>query len=897
MTTLRGRAHEQAVLTGLIEAARSGRSGVLVLLGEAGVGKTALLDETVKEAGTIRVDGVEAERELPFAALHQLCAPLFDHLEKLPEPQRDALRTTFGLRDGVAPEPFFVGLAVLSLLSEAATSKPLICVIDDAQWLDHASAQTLAFVARRLLAESVVMIFAVRTPAPETVHNLRSLPELRIEGLRDPDARELLASVVRWPLDERVREAILAEARGNPLALLELPGGRAGGFAVPDLRSRVEESFAHRVDDLPTASRLLLLLAAADPVGDSALLWRAAAEMGIGRAAADQIEVAGLLQIGVRVVFRHPLVRSAVYRSAPAADLRRVHAALAAATDPRADPDRRAWHHALATDGTDEEVAAELEASAGRAQARGGLAAAAAFLQRAAELTDDSVRRADRDLAAARATYLAGSLDEASALLNRAQAGPHDELRAARADLLRAQMAFASPSRSQEAPALLLQAARRFAPLDVTRSRDTYLEAFSGAVLVGRFAGSAGLAEVATAARSAPRPHAGPRAADLLLDGLALLFTDGFGAGAPPVRRALADLRRGDVAAEEAIHLIYVVSHAAHAVWDDEVWQALTHRHLRLARGAGALAGMSYLLYQRLALHLHQGELAQAAALVEEVQVVGAATGNVQPDVAALAVAGWRGREAEVARLTPAVTAAVTARHEGAVLTVVHLSNAVLLNGLGRFPEALAAAERATAYPLETGFANWALVELAEAAVRAGDREAAGRALERIAARAEPSGTDWGLGAEARARALITGSEDLYREAIDRLARCRGAFSLARAHLVYGEWLRREDRAADARVQLRTAHDMFVSFGADAFAARARRELSATGETVRGRTPKAATRLTPQEGQIARRARDGQTNAEIGAELFLSSRTVEWHLRKIFGKLGVANRRELRDAL
>jgi tetratricopeptide (TPR) repeat protein len=757
---LRGRDHERAQLTGLLEAARRGRSGTLVLLGEAGVGKTALLDEVAEAAGdlrVVRVAGVESEMELPFAALHQLCGQMLDSLERLPEPQRDALRVTFGLQAGAAPGPFLLGLAVLTLLAEVAAEQPLVCMIDDAQWLDRASAQALGFVARRLQAESVVMVFAVR----EAIPDLRSLPRLTVGPLRDADARRLLTSTVRWPLDDGVREAILAEAHGNPLALLELPLGRspvelAGGFGLPEvlpLAGRIEESFLRRIDELPAASRLLLLLAAADPVGDSALFWRAARGLGLDRAAVDPAEMAGLLRIGVRVVFRHTLVRSAVYRSASPADRRRVHLALAEATYRTADPDRRAWHRARATQGADESVAAELEASAGRAQARGGLAAAAAFLERAAELTADPARQADRELAAARAKYQAGSARAASRLLAQAEAGPPDELRSAGIGLLRGQMTFASGS-SADGPALLLETAGRLERLDAGLARDTYLDALAAALYVGRFAGTADPREVAAAARH--RPDTGPpRSADLLLDGLAVLFTDGYAAGVPLVRRALAAFRGDSLAAEDAIRWQYVVCHAAHDVWDDENWFELATRYVQIARTAGALAALPIALSQLVGMHLHTGQFEAARTVVEEIEAISEATGNALPAYGAAAVASWQGRDAAASSLIGTVLPGADARREGAGVSLIQYSRAVLNNGLGRHAQALAAAESATADPAETGFANWALPELVEAAVQVGDRERAVRAVERLAGTTAPSGTEWGLGLEARSRALV----------------------------------------------------------------------------------------------------------------------------------------------
>jgi hypothetical protein len=504
---------ERAALSQLTDAARAGRSGVLVLRGEPGAGKTALLEWAIESAAglrVVRVAGVESEMELAFAALQQLYAPMLDKLAGLPDPQRAALGVAFGLTTGAAPDRFLVGLAALSLLSEAAEQQPLLCVIDDAQWLDQASAQALAFVARRLLAEPVALVFATREPGEE----YRGLPQLPVGGLQEGDARELLSSVIGGPLDERIRDRILAETRGNPLALLELPQGVPEVPGVPHvaglpelagLPGRIEDSFRGRLEVLPAATRWLMLVAAAEPAGDPALVWRAAERLGIGAEAVAPAADAGLLAIGERVVFRHPLVRSAVYRAASPAERRAAHQALAGATDPQADPDRRAWHRAQATPGPDEDVAAELERSAGRAEARGGLAAAAAFLERAAALTLDPARRAERALGAAQATYQAGAFHETLGLLATAEAGPPDQLRRARADLLRGEIAFSS-SRGSDAPPLLLKAARQFEPLDSRLARETYLDALAAATFAGRLSLGGGMREVAEAARMAPPP-------------------------------------------------------------------------------------------------------------------------------------------------------------------------------------------------------------------------------------------------------------------------------------------------------------------------------------------------------------------------------------------------------
>ena len=903
---LRGRRRECAVLDGLVEGVRGGRSAALVLLGEAGVGKTALLRYATRSAPdlpVVRAVGVESEMELAFAALHQLCRPMLGQLERLPGPQRDALGVAFGLRMGPAPDRFLLGLAVLSLLSEVAGEQPLMCIVDDAQWLDRASAQALAFVARRLQAESVLMMFAMR----ELSTDFDGLPELAVDGLCDADARELLDSVVRWPLDDRVAARIVAETNGNPLALLELPRDLspqelAGGFGMPDalpLSGKIEQSFLRRAESLPEDTRLLLVLAAAEPTGDAALMWRAARMLGLRVAAADYAEATGLLEIGTRVRFRHPLVRSAVYQGASASDRKKVHAALAEVADPDVDPDRRAWHRAQAASGPDEDVAADLERSADRAQARGGLAAAAAFLERSADLTVDAARQAGRALAAARFKYQAGAPEAATGLLARAEAGAPDELLRARIGLLRGQMAFAT-SHSGEASALLLQTAGRLEQINPGLARETYLDALAAAIFAGRLAGTVGLPEIAAAARGAPAAPQPSRAPDLLLDGLAILITDGYAAGVPVVRRAVSAFRGGEAAIEDEFRWSFVACHSAHDLWDDEGWHALSVRYLQLARHAGALGLLPIAISQRVGMHLHAGEFAAAASLVEETEAITEATGNDLPRYSALALAGWQGRAAEANQLFQATMNAVAPRGEGMGLSLAQYTSAVLNNGLGRNAAALDAADRASAYPQELGFANWGLAELVEAAARSGDTVRAARAVEQLTRTTRHSGTPWGQGIEARSRALISdgdAAELLYREAIEQLGRCRGAVALARAHLIYGEWLRRENRRADARVQLRTAYEMFTSMQAEAFTDRARRELLATGETVRRSTEPTRDELTPQERQIAWRAREGRTNPEIGAELFLSPRTVEWHLRKVFTKLAITSRRELRTAL
>ena len=898
---LRGRATERARLEQLLTAVRAGQSAALVLRGEAGIGKTALLDyaaERVEGCRVLRAVGVESEMELPFAALHQLCAPLLDGLERLPPPQRDALETAFGLSSGPRPDRFLVGLAVLSLLSDAAETQPLICLVDDAQWLDRSSAQVLSFVARRLEAESVLLLFAERDE--DVLEELAGLPELRLQGLSDADARELLASANIGPLDERVRDRIIAEARGNPLALLELPRGLsppglAGGFALPDelpLPSRIEASFRKRVEQLPTETQRLLLVAAAEPIGDPTLLWRAADELGIPTEAAAPAEADGLVEIGARVTFRHPLLRSAIYRAASPEERRAAHQALAAATDSKVDPDRRAWHRAHAAFAPDEDVAAELELSAARAQARGGLAAAAAFLERAADLTPEPGRRAQRALAAANAKRLAGLPDTALTLLATAAAGPLDELDSAMLQRLRGQIAL-DLGRGGEAAPRLLEAANRLESLDAALARETHIEALWAASVAGRL--GTGVLDAAEAARAAPPAPEPPRATDLLVDGLAVRFTEGYAAGAPILKRALGTYRDEAGRDEQDLLWPWMTARVTVELFDDEAWLALATRHVQIARDTGALNVLPATLTSLAGMRSAEGNLDAAATLLDEADAIIAATGNTRSFVGRLMLAACRGDEFQASILIEALERDANARGDGATLSVGDYARALLHNGLGHYEMALAAAQQASAED-QLGISSWSLSELVEAAVRSGRPQVASDALERLSERTRAAGTEFALGIEARSRALMSEgapAESLYREAIERLDRTRMRVEVARAHLLYGEWLRRENRRVDAREQLRSAHEMFSSMGADGFAERTARELLATGEKARKRTADTRGDLTAQEAQIAQLARDGHSNPEIGAQLFISPRTVEYHLHKVFTKLAITSRIQL----
>jgi DNA-binding CsgD family transcriptional regulator len=909
-----GRTGELEILGQLIADTRGGRSAVLVLRGESGIGKTELLRFLMAEATgftVVRGVGVESEMELAFAGLHQLCAPMLGRLDSLAEPQRRALSVAFGLTSGDSPDRFMMALGVLSLMAETSEQRPLLCVVDDAQWLDQASAQVLGFVGRRLLAEPIALVFAARTPTRgaqgvTSLDHLAGLPELRLGGLDEKPARALLETVASGPLDESVRARIIEETHGNPLALLELYQGLgaaelAGGFALPDagdLPRRIEDQYIDRLGALPREAQRLVLLAAADPVGDSALILRAAQILGLDIGAMNLAAAAGLLDIGANVRFRHPLVRSAAYRAGPVQERQAAHGALAAATDPQADPDRRAWHRAHATAGPDEEVAEELISSASRALRRGGVAAAAAFRERAVALTPDPGERASRALAAAEAKYAAGDFEVAQALLAAAEVGPLSELGHAHVQRMRAQIVFAL-RRGSDAPPLLLQAAQRLQGLDDELARRTYLEALVAAIYAGRLAHGKDVQEIAHAARSASSGPSGPESLahpQLLLRGLAIRLTDGYAAAAPVLKEALRHYRAQP---QQLDWLGVSYNIVAMDLWDDEAWFELASGEVQLARASGTLSWLPFALDYLAEIHLQTGELAQAEALLAEGEHIDPGIRAATLPYIPLLLAAWRGDAPAAVELSDVMVGGASARGEGAALTYEEYARAVLYNGLGDYGLAAAAADSASAAD-ELVISPWALYELVEAALRSDQRERAAAAADRLSQIAAASGSNWARGAAARSRALLSAgraAEEEYREALDRLGRTRMAAHLARARLSYGEWLRRENRRIEARDQLRLAYDALASMGARSFAERARRELLATGEKVRKRNEDTRAELTPQEEEIAQLARVGQTNQEIGAQLFIGARTVEWHLRKVFAKLDISSRRELHEAL
>jgi DNA-binding NarL/FixJ family response regulator len=906
LNRLVGRSNEAEVLDALLVLARTGQGGAIVIHGEPGIGKTALIEHVVASAtdfSVLRTVGNEAETELPYASLQEFFRSETDEVEQLPEPQRGAVELALGRIEGSAPDRLLVGLGLLNLLSLLSQKRPVLCVVDDSQWLDTPSAQAVAFAARRVSKEAVAFLFGARMLTDE----VRGLPELTVAGLGDEDARELLQTAIPARLDDAVVDRLVAETHGNPLAILELPRGLtppqlAGGFGLPvsvTLAGQIEESYRRRLAKLSPDSRRLLLIVAADPTGDPAIIWRAADRLGIADESAEGPEDDGLIEFGDRVVFSHPLVRSAVYNAAAPRDRREAHRALAEASDRKTDPDRRAWHRARATVRPSEAVATELEASADRAQSRGGFAAAGAFLERSVALTVDPGRRAVRALRAAQAKRLAGALDAASGLAVIAERGPLEDLERAQLDALFGQIAFAR-SRGSEVSPLMLKAASRLERVDLQLARDAYLEAFIAAIFAGHLAGEANLRAVAKAARALAPTDGPPRASDLLLQGLALLVADGYKAGVNALKNALSQFRGDDLSPDERLRWSWVAGGTAGFIWDHDTWDELTARQERLARDLGALSVLPVTLSTRVGACLFAGDVANARFLVDQVRTVTDASGSRRYPNAALFVAAFRGDESEARQLIETITKDSQARGEGLALTVALWAKAVLCNGSGQYEEAFRAATGAVRHPDDLWYRGWSAVEVIEAASRTNRAAQVRPAFELLAESTDASGTEWALAVQARCRALLSDdaeAEPFYLEALERLMPTRMQLDLARTRLVYGEWLRRQQRQRDARDQLRHAHGMFVEFEMSGFADRAEAELLATGQTIRKRTVETLLDLTSQETRISELAARGATNQDIAEQLFVSRATVEYHLTKVYRKLGVRSRTQLANML
>jgi DNA-binding CsgD family transcriptional regulator/tetratricopeptide (TPR) repeat protein len=908
---LLGRQRECAVLDALLRDLEVGRSGSLVLRGEAGIGKSALLSYAREQAANYQVasvTGVEAEAELAFGALHQLCGPFRDRFSLLPQPQRRALETAFGLTAGAPPDRFLTGLAVLTLLSEVAEDAPLVCIVDDAQWLDQISAQTLSFVARRLLAERVLMLFATR---PTVAQPFVSLPHLEIEGLADRDANRLLSAVASTLFSDRIRANILSEARGNPLAILELPRGPSTigvtrgedpTHAERQFTSPVERNFLRRLHALTPQAQRLILVAAAEPAGDVAVLRRAADTIGLDvDTFAAEAEAADLIRVHNIVRFRHPLVRSVAYSSASIADRKEVHRILADVTNRELDPDRWAWHLASAASAPDEQVAHALVEAADRARARGGSAAAAAFLARSARLTPDPVTLGSRAIAAAQAKSEAGAYQEALDLLDLAESAPLGELDRAQADLVRGRLMFASRSASAGLP-LLLAAAHRLEEVDPALAKETYRDALYAAFTAGQLPGGEGLEEVSSAIRGMSRPES-PSRSDLLLDAVARVYTDGYAAAAPQMLQALSAYRRDGVTMSDLAWLP-LASRMAHNFWDFETWTVLSAAMLDLARQHGAVSVLSPALLLRVGNRMYAGDFADARRLVDEAATIGDVTGSsFFAHYCALVVAPWSGREDVTRTAIEAVVSDPMLSAEGKALTATEWAAAVFYSGMGRWEEALAAARRGSAHPKEMGLSFWSAVEVVEAAAKLGRIDEAKQSARLVLELTRAAGGNWALGTAAIVTALISDEEDAaeehYLTAIDLLGPTGVRTELARAYLLHGEWLIRARRAVDAGGSLRRAYHLFTELGALGYAERARRGLEKVGFSSVAADGGAADRrpvesLTKQESHIARLAADGLTNSEIGAQLYISAHTVDWHLRKVFAKLGIRSRSEIR---
>ena len=839
---------------------------------------------------------------MDFAGLHQLLVPCLPQLDDLPPPQRDALRIAFGQEAGPPPEQFLVGLAALTLLSRAAEAQPLLCIVDDAHWLDPESAQVLGFVARRLCADRVGLIASVGEPAAQPV--FEQLPAITVDGLPDAEARELLCSVAGGVLSAQAVDRILADTRNNPLALVELGtqytaeqlSSRAVQPEPLPLGQRLQEHFLRQVRSLPPDAQAFALLAAADPGGDQGVLWRAAAQAGIDPdAASAETARAGVLEFpGSSVRFRYPLLRSAVYHGASAVDRRDAHRALSEA----GHSELRVWHLAAAAITPDEELAAELQHTAGRAGTRGGYAARAALLRRAADLTPDDARRAEREVAVAEARLMAGDPAGAQDTLGGALPRLTGTTARVRAQRLDGAICFAQGD-AAGAARILARAARAVAG-DDRMARDTMLMAMQAAIS----AGPAQTREIARAARIFPAvPEASASVADLLLDGYSARFTLGYHASVPPFRAAVAALLADDLEPAVGLRWFALGTAAAGSLWDDQATFELSGRWVKMARAAGAFTTLPVALAfnafsESMAGHFREADTKWASMLELLPTSSGPGVPGINSRSSGLLLA-YRGQLTEARETGLAQVRESAARGQDGPADIGRYI--VALAGLlgGDYPAAMSYAQTVIDND-PAGTAEAALPELIEAAVRAGDYEAAATAHKTLSERALAAGTPWALGLRARCEALLAegaDAEGYYLESISQLRRCRMAVDLARTHLLYGQWLRRAKRRRNARHELRTAQDMFAAMGIAAFAERAGRELQATGETARKRTVETAVELTAQETQVARLARDGLSNPEIGARLFISARTAQYHLGKVFTKLGISSRCQLAQAL
>lgn len=902
-----GRAREQAVLDELLAAARQGRGGSLVIVGEPGIGKTSLLDHGIAAADGFRVataTGVQAEQELPFAGLQQLLTAIPDAAERLAGPQGQAIRVALGQAEHPIPRPFLLGMALLGLLSAASAERPVLCVVDDVHWLDASSVQVLGIVARRVERLPVAMVFVKR--AGLDVDGVDGIADLPLGGLDEADSRTLLQSVAGGPMDEEVVARILLEASGNPLmireatkaSLLHLERAIGSNGATLPMASRLERAFSSRMARLDEPSSCVLLLAAADPTGDPRLVARAAAVAGCTIDDLAPAEAAGLVRIGRRLTFEHPLVRSAAYGRATAEELRRAHAALAEATDRQRDPDRRAWHQALATFGLSEPVAAALEQSAGRAGARGGFLAAAAFYERAMRLAEAPATRIRCAVAGATALELAGAQPRALRMLQEARWDADDPVDRARLDVVRGRLLF-TLERSARPVELFLSAAEALAPTDPAAARETYLDALSAATLAASGEDGSDIRSTAERASAAPPPAPdGHRTIDRLLEVMREMAVAEPAESLPLLRRHLQEFT--DVADDPGSRArwLWIASRLAAIGWDERRWGDFIDEGVATARAAGALTAVAATITTGVALELLRGRGRDARALADEALEIWDSIAIPRAPYGIGAVAAWDGEPEGRALLTRVLQE--SAEHgEGMARPFVHWASALNAVGDMRYDEALPHALAAARYPVVIVYSTWGLVEAVEAAARGGDHDAAAQALRRLAVSTGAAGTDWARGVQDRSAALVATEPDeaerLHLSAIDHLSRTALRAEQARADLLYGEWLRRQRRRGDARVHLDRALEVFTEMGAHGFRRRASGELAALGGS--GPSATVSGELSMQEIAVARLASEGLSNSAIATRMHLSASTVDYHLRKAFRKLGISSRARLHLAL
>jgi DNA-binding CsgD family transcriptional regulator len=908
-----GRSDERRLLASLLSSGGAGQAQSLVLRGEPGIGKSALIQDLVERADgwqVCQVVGVESEMELSYSGLQQLFGSVSASTAGLPTPHHAALEKVFGRLRGEPPDRFMVALAALELAGRVSEQKPLLWIVDDAQWVDRSTLQAVGFVARRVHHERMVVLIGARDYDDDG--DLAGVTELRLAGLDPQDAARLFPAVL-GPTDPAVRDRILAEARGNPLALIELPRSWTTAELAAELSEsghvplarHLELGFTTRLRQLPADTQTLLTLAAAEPTGDPGLLWSAAQLLGLDWRAAAPAEAADLIEFGRRVQFRHPLVRAAAYRSAPLQVRLEAHGALAQVTDGQRDADNRAWHRACSTVAHDETIAVELEQSAERARARGGLLGAAALLERAAALTPESARRADRTLVAASTKRDAGALNASVRLLDSIDEGHRSGRRAALIQRLRGRVAF-DQGHAHEASPLLKESARLLEGFDPALARDTHLEALAAAVWAGGHDGPALIRQAAVTASDAPRGEGPERTSDVLLDAMVLRATEGYEAAAATLTRALAAVRDDEVGTDDVGSLLWLAGNRVAGIlaieaWDFSTGLALAERQVNVTREAGALVQLQFALNFLANYVALSGDLRRASELVEEESRIADMTLVGSVGQSRLLLSAFRGDAVTAVPLLESWIESATTNGQGRTVAFVHYLSAVLLNGLGQYGEALDHARRVVDWDA-LGYQTIAVTEFAEAASRQGEEAALVELSAWMTARAAATPTPWALGTASLVAALEAGDDDdadrLYRDGLAHVSRSPVKTTLARSHLLYGEWLRRKGRRRDAGEHLGAAHDAFTAMGMVAFADRARRELSATTRRrVRRYVDTPSRRFTSQEWQIAQLTQRGFSNREIGSRLFLSPRTVEWHLRNVFAKVGVSTRRQLRDSV